>query len=55
MYSPNGWIRRLSLRSTTPTPGSHTSAEFVVVRPSGFTSTEPTSTGTPTAFAARSI
>jgi hypothetical protein len=28
-YSPKGWTRRLSVRSTTPTPGAQTSTEFV--------------------------
>ena len=49
MYSPNGCTRRLSARSTTPTPGSQTSAELLVVRPSGFCSTAPTRIGTSTA------
>ena len=36
MYSPNGCTRRLSLRvRPAPTPGSQTSAELLVVRPSG--------------------
>jgi hypothetical protein len=49
----------LSVRSTTPTPGCHTSAEFVAVGvPSaagGPPSTVPSTIGTPTARAARSI